>query len=67
MAAGIGFDFATTLLLQVLQVVNWTELAARERRKTHDVQQTEKMIPLITGETTFRQRVRELFFWWQLT
>ena len=35
---------------------------AREHRKTHDVKQAEKMIPLITGEVAFRLHVCELVF-----
>ena len=34
----------------------------KEPRKTHDDERTEKMIPLITAETAFRQRVCELVF-----
>ena len=37
-------------------------MAAREHRETHDVEQTEKMIPLLTGAIAFRQRVCELVF-----
>ena len=37
-------------------------MAAREHRKTHDVEQTEKIVPLVTGEIAFLQRVSELFF-----
>ena len=37
-------------------------MAAKEHRKTHDNERTEKMIPLITAETAFRQRVCELVF-----
>ena len=36
-------------------------MAAREHRKTRHVTQTEKMIPLITGEIAFRHNVCELF------
>ena len=35
-------------------------MAAREHREIHDVEQTKKMIPLITRETLFGQHVREL-------
>ena len=37
-------------------------MAAREHRKTHDVDQTDKTIPLITSEIAFRQHVCELVF-----
>ena len=37
-------------------------MAAREHRKTHDDKQTEKMIPLITGEIVSRQQISELVF-----
>ena len=37
-------------------------MAAREHLQTHDVEQTEKMIPLITGDIAFRQHVCELVF-----
>ena len=37
-------------------------MAAREHRKTHNVEPTEKMIPLITGEIGFRQQISELVF-----
>ena len=37
-------------------------MAAREHRRPHDVERTEKMIPLITGEIAFRQQVCELVF-----
>ena len=33
-----------------------------QEKKTHDVQQTEKMIPLITGEVAFGQQISELVF-----
>ena len=46
----------------VFGVVNWTEMAAREHRKTHVVEQTEKVVPLIAGEIAFRQHVCELVF-----
>ena len=36
-------------------------LAATKHREIHDVQQMEKMIPLIAGEFTFGQHVCELF------
>ena len=35
-------------------------MAAREHREIHDVQQSKKMVPLITCETTFGQHVRKL-------
>ena len=38
----------------------WTEIAVRKHRKIHDVTQTERMIPLITGEIAFRQHVYEM-------
>ena len=37
-------------------------MAAREHRKIHDVKQSERTIPFITGEIAFRQHVRELVF-----
>ena len=37
-------------------------MAATEHRKTHDVKQTEKMSPLITGEMAFGQQICELVF-----
>ena len=37
-------------------------MAAREHWEIHNVEQTEKMIPLITFETSFGQHVSELFF-----
>ena len=37
-------------------------MAAREYRKTHDGEQTEKMILPITGEITFRQQICDLVF-----
>ena len=36
------------------------EMAAREHRETHDIQQTKKMVPLITREIPFGQHVSEL-------
>ena len=39
-------------------------MAAREHRKTHAVEQTEKMIPLITGEMTFRLRSSDPWLSW---
>ena len=35
-------------------------MAARNHREFHDVQQSEKMVPLITCQTTFGQHVCEL-------
>ena len=43
-------------------VLNGTEMAAREHRKAHDVEQSEKMIPFITSEIAFRQHICELVF-----
>ena len=43
-------------------VLDWTDLAAGEHRTSHDVKQTEKMIPLITGEIASRQHVCEWVF-----
>ena len=40
-------------------------MAAREHRKTHNVKQTEKMFPLMTGEIAFRENVGELVFGYQ--
>ena len=37
-------------------------MAAGKHREIHDVKQTEKVIPLITGEITFGQHVCELVF-----
>ena len=37
-------------------------MAARKHRKTHVVEQTEKVVPLIAGEIDFRQHVCELVF-----
>ena len=37
-------------------------MAAGKHRKMHDGEQTEKMIPLSTGEITSRQHVCELVF-----
>ena len=39
-----------------------TELAARMRRKTHDIKQTQKMIPLISRENSGGQNVSKLVF-----
>ena len=39
-----------------------TEMAAREHREIHNVEQTKKMIPLITRKTLFGQHVSELVF-----
>ena len=37
-------------------------MAGRKHRKIHDVKQSEKMLPFITGEIAFRQHVCELVF-----
>ena len=37
-------------------------MAARRHRNVYDVKETEKMVPLITGEVAFRQQVCELVF-----
>ena len=37
-------------------------MAARENRKSHDVEQTKKIAPLITRETAFSQQISEWFF-----
>ena len=37
-------------------------MAARRHRRIHDVEQTEKMIPLITGPKTIGHRICELVF-----
>ena len=37
-------------------------MVTRKQRKTHDVDQTEKMIPFITSEMAFRQHVCEKGF-----
>ena len=44
------------------RVANWTALAAREHRKTHDVEQTEKMTPLITCAASFGYQVSQLVY-----
>ena len=38
------------------------KMATRKHREIHEVQQSEKMIPFITGETAFRQHVCQLVF-----
>ena len=38
------------------------KMAAGKHQEIHDVQQSNKMVPFITCETTFGQDVRELFF-----
>ena len=38
------------------------EMAARENRETHHVEQTKKMVPLVTRETLFRLSVSKLVF-----
>ena len=38
------------------------EMAARICRKAHDIEQTQKVIPLIARETSFGQNVSELVF-----
>ena len=43
-----GFSFLHLPLRKVFGITNRTEMAAGEHRTTHDVEQTEKMIPLIT-------------------
>ena len=37
-------------------------MAPRKHRKSHDVKQTEKVLPLMTGEIAFRQHNCELVF-----
>ena len=37
-------------------------MAAGQHREIHDVEQTKKMVPLITREITFTQHVSELVF-----
>ena len=37
-------------------------MAARKHREMHDVKQSAKMKPVITGEITFRQHVSKLVF-----
>ena len=37
-------------------------MAARENRKSHDVEQTKKIAPLITRETAFSQQISEWVF-----
>ena len=39
-----------------------TEMAARENRETHNVEQTKKMIPFVTRKTAIGQNVGELVF-----
>ena len=46
-----------------LGFVNWFEMAAGKDRKTHNVEQTEKVVPFITSEVAFGQQVSELVFW----
>ena len=46
----------------VLGFLTLSEVAARKRRKIHEVKQSEKMIPYITGDIAFRQHVCELVF-----
>ena len=56
------FSFLHLSLRHGSKVVTWTEMAATEHRKTHDVEHTEKIVPLITCEITFGQHVCELVF-----
>ena len=37
-----------------------TEMTARKRANSHDVLQTEQVVSLILGETTFNQDIRKL-------
>ena len=37
-------------------------MAAREHQKTHDVEQTKKMVPVITRGTHFGENVSKLVF-----
>ena len=64
----IDFDFATArstspdvspccLFDMVLGLLIRPEWLQENTEKTHDVEQTEKMVPLITGEITFRQQI----------
>ena len=45
-----------------VRLFNWKKTAARQHREIHNVEQTKKMIPLITFDITFRQHVSELVF-----
>ena len=37
-------------------------MVAREHRETHHVEQTKKLVPLVTRETSFDQNVSKLVF-----
>ena len=47
------FLFLHLPLQNGFRIVTWTEIDAREHRKTQDAEQTEKMIPLIAGVNLF--------------
>ena len=52
--AGSSSFFLSWILFDV---VVWTNMAAREHRKCHNVEQTEKVVPFITREAAFGQEV----------
>ena len=56
------FFFLHQPLRRGLRVVSWTEMAAREDQKSHDVEWSEKMIPFFKSEIAFRQHACELVF-----
>ena len=55
-----GSIFLPSLWHGTLLSVWKKEMAARDHREIHDIQQTKKIVPLITCEITFAQNVSEL-------
>ena len=56
------FDMAPDTVRSLARKRTFEEMAARICRKAHDIEQTQKVIPLIARETSFGQNVRELVF-----
>ena len=56
------FDMAPNTMRSLARKRTFEEMAARTCREAHDIEQTQKVIPLIAQKTSFGQNVSELVF-----